>query len=132
MHFEAANYEALNFWLHAAELAGIVLLGLMQWAGNRHRATKESIARVEKKGEDHVTGLAVNVRREMAKIDSRLDEHHSRIIKVEERVPSDDKWKALYDRLGAVERGMTGLSAKLEGTEKLLNILHRDRLRDTE
>lgn len=114
------DYIALAFWLHACELVGIVILGFMQWLGNRQRATKDSIAQAEKKSEDNINNLAQNFKAELRLLDTRLDNHNDRLIVVEQNIPSDDKWKGLYERIGKVEQEISGLRSGQEATGRLV------------
>ena len=119
----AANYEALNFWLHVVEMLGIVLLGVMQWLGNRQRATKESINRVESAAQVLVKGLSDTVNGEFKSFDARLDEHNDRLIVLEQNMPTDDKWKTLYERLGMLEQGVSGLRSEQKATDRLVHTI---------
>lgn len=99
---------SMGFWLDAVQTVAIVLLGLYEVVAARSRATKSAIDRV----------------------DGKVEKLEERVIRVEERIPTDQKMAALYQRLGDLEKGISGLTARLESTDKLLQLLHRDRLRE--
>lgn len=94
--------------LDALQTVAIILLGIYEVVAARGRATKSAI--------DRVDGKVV-----------RLEE---RVTRVEERVPTDQKMAALYERLGRLEIGISSLTAQLGSTDKLLQLLHRDRLQE--
>jgi Protein of unknown function (DUF2730) len=103
------NYEAYDFWWKI--LLTVINLGLgayLFW--ERH---DESI----KKRLDKMD----------SEVDARLDNHASRVAKIEARMevlPSHDNLGDLHDRINDVSSGMNTMTGELTGIKSTLSLIH--------
>jgi hypothetical protein len=100
---ESVDYPLMKFWLDLVQTLAIIVIALWELVAARQRATKAAINRV----------------------DEKVDKLEDRVLVVEQRMPTSDRWDQIYTRLGSVEQKMSSLDAKLEATDRLLDILHR-------
>jgi hypothetical protein len=108
------DYAALNFWLHGLEFVLLGVIGIHGWVVSRDRVTRAAINRVDEK-----------VDKLDKRVAERVDTLEDRVLVIEQQIPSDEKWRELYTRLGTAEQKMSALTEKLEATDNLLDTVHQ-------
>lgn len=99
------NYEALKFFLTLGNIVLTAGVGFYVHLSNRHRVTNERISKLEEK------------------IDSRLDDHESRLTRNEERVshlPGVDAVQQVRELVTRVGGDVRGLQAEVAGLRELV------------
>jgi len=101
--------------------------------------TVDQLAKKVREGEDKAGALEAKFQDGLSKMDSRIDQNDAqigvldgsvhgitqRIAKLESQVRS---MQSLYDRMGKVEQGMSGLKGNLNAVEKLASCQPTGRL----
>lgn len=78
--------------------------------------------------ERHNDGTSRHIDKMETDLDARLDDHASRLAKVEARVellPSHDDLGDLHERINHVSSGMDTLTGELSGIKTTLNMIHQ-------
>lgn len=78
--------------------------------------------------ERHNDGTTRRIGALEADLDARLDNHSSRLAKVEARMellPDHDDLGGLHERINDMNRGLSTLSGELSGVKTTLNLIHQ-------
>jgi hypothetical protein len=100
----------MKFWFDVAQFVLTGLVGAYVYVSNRHRVSAERLRKLE-------SGM-----------DSRLDEHATRLAKVEETVrcgPSHEDIGRVHQRLDTVGNQLSEARGELKGIGKTVALIHQ-------
>lgn len=104
------DYAAADFWWKVFLSVINIAIGVYLFWERHNDGTKNRIDRME------------------ADIDTRMDDHSSRLAKVEARIdllPSHDDLGDLHERINDVAKGLNTITGEMSGIKTTLGLIHQ-------
>lgn len=125
------DYDALDFWLKAANLFATALIGTYLYLSRRHTVTNERISKLEDATAAQILKvesiLAAKIAAMERRNDDRMDNFAERIARLEQdqrHAPTHDDLKRIHSRLDDASRELAALSGQFEGATRTLALIH--------
>lgn len=122
------DYQALNFWLHAIELIGIIVIAVFQFFGGRSRVTAQAIARLR----NHIDSGITKVEADMEQRDQRnvaritaVEGDVQRIEGEQKHAPGHDDLSNIHKRIDDVGAHVANIDGTLGAMGRTLDVIHQ-------